>query len=116
MSFWDNVKKFAQPYSDEEYDDYEDELEEFLRDLRFHYREACDLRPAFLWTDDMLHQGRFRNLKGLLCFTDSTGPFPPTKPAYDSAIVFVNDNYSTPDVPAWAIRLVLQKDELDEHE
>ena len=25
MSFWDNVKKFAQPYSDEEYDDYEDE-------------------------------------------------------------------------------------------
>ena len=25
MSFWDNVKKFAQPYADEEYDDYEDE-------------------------------------------------------------------------------------------
>ena len=29
MSFWDNVKKFTQPYSDEEYDDYEDELEEY---------------------------------------------------------------------------------------
>ena len=29
MSFWDNVKKFTQPYSDEEYDDYEDELEGF---------------------------------------------------------------------------------------
>ena len=29
MSFWDNVKKFAQPYSDEEYDDYDEELEEF---------------------------------------------------------------------------------------
>ncbi len=29
MSFWDNVKKFAQPYSDEEYDEYEDDLEEF---------------------------------------------------------------------------------------
>ena len=29
MSFWDNVKKFAQPYSDDEYDDY-DEDEEFL--------------------------------------------------------------------------------------
>ena len=25
MSFWDNVKKFAQPYDDEEYDDYDDE-------------------------------------------------------------------------------------------
>ena len=29
MSFWDNVKKFAQPYSDEEYDDYDDEMDEF---------------------------------------------------------------------------------------
>ena len=31
MSIWDNVKKFAQPYSDDEYDDYddyEDELDE----------------------------------------------------------------------------------------
>lgn len=29
MSFWDNVKKFTQPYSDEEYDDYEEEMDEF---------------------------------------------------------------------------------------
>ena len=28
MSFWDNVKKFAQPYSDEDYDDY-DEMDEY---------------------------------------------------------------------------------------
>jgi len=25
MSFWDNVKKFTQPYSDDDYEDYEDE-------------------------------------------------------------------------------------------
>ena len=25
MSFWDNVKKFAQPYDDDDYDDYDDE-------------------------------------------------------------------------------------------
>lgn len=24
MSFWDNVKKFAQPYADDEYDDYDE--------------------------------------------------------------------------------------------
>ena len=30
MSFWDNVKKFAQPYADEDYDDYdEEEMDEF---------------------------------------------------------------------------------------
>ena len=28
MSFWDHVKKFAQPYSDEDYDDY-DEMDEY---------------------------------------------------------------------------------------
>lgn len=31
MSFWDNVKKFAQPYADDEYDDY-DEDDEYLDD------------------------------------------------------------------------------------
>ena len=25
MSFWDNVKKFAQPYADDDYDDYDDD-------------------------------------------------------------------------------------------
>ncbi len=29
MSFWDNVKKFAQPYSDEEYDDYDEEMDAY---------------------------------------------------------------------------------------
>ena len=39
MSFWDNVKKFAQPYSDEDYDDYEDE------DLDSFEDEAQDTAP-----------------------------------------------------------------------
>ncbi len=34
MSFWDNVKKFAQPYSDEDYDDYEEEMEEYEEDVQ----------------------------------------------------------------------------------
>jgi len=29
MSFWDNVKKLTQPYSDEEYDEYEEDLDGF---------------------------------------------------------------------------------------
>ena len=34
MSFWDNVKKFTQPYSDDEYDDYDDEeLDDFEDEL-----------------------------------------------------------------------------------
>ena len=43
MSFWDNVKKFAQPYSDDEYDDeYEEEgLEGFEEE-----EAAAEERPA----------------------------------------------------------------------
>ena len=29
MSFWDKMKNFTQPYSDEDYDDYEDGMDEF---------------------------------------------------------------------------------------
>lgn len=29
MSFWDNVKKLTQPYSDDDYDEFEDDAEEF---------------------------------------------------------------------------------------
>lgn len=29
MSFWDNVKKFAQPYAEDDYDDYDDEEEDY---------------------------------------------------------------------------------------
>ena len=29
MSFWDNVKKFTQPYADDEYEDYEDDAEQY---------------------------------------------------------------------------------------
>ena len=41
MSFWDNVKKFAQPYADDEYDDYDDE-EETVEG----FEEEAEERPA----------------------------------------------------------------------
>ena len=37
MSFWDNVKKFAQPYADDDYDDY-DEDDDYVDD----YDEPAD--------------------------------------------------------------------------
>ena len=40
MSFWDNMKKFAQPYADDDYDEY-DEDEEYLDDY-----DEPEERPA----------------------------------------------------------------------
>lgn len=41
MSLWDNVKKFAQPYADDDYDDY-DEEDDYLDD----YEEPAKPAPA----------------------------------------------------------------------
>ena len=51
MSFWDNVKKFAQPYSDDEYDDYDedeylDEYDEPAEPVRRAPRRAPAPAPA----------------------------------------------------------------------
>ena len=43
MSFWDNVKKFAQPYSDEEYDDYEED--DYMEDYEEPAQPARRRRP-----------------------------------------------------------------------
>ena len=47
MSFWDNVKKFAQPYSEDEYDEYDEELDGYA-DEKPEERPARPRRtPAF---------------------------------------------------------------------
>ena len=46
MSFWDNVKKFAQPYADDDYDDY-DEDDEYL-DEEEEYEAPAPVHPAAL--------------------------------------------------------------------
>ena len=42
------------------------------------------------------------------------GTFPAQKPDYDTAFVFVDDGWNNYDVPTWAIKLVLQKEEIEE--
>ena len=73
---------------------------------------GTDFRPVFRRVDEMIHNKEFINLKGLIYFTDGYGEFPAKKPDYDTAFVFIDDDYNNPDVPAWAIKLVLQKDEI----
>ena len=43
MSFWDNVKKIAQPYADDEYDDYDDE--EYVDDYEEEEEEPVRRSP-----------------------------------------------------------------------
>ena len=58
MSLWDNIKKFAQPYSDEDYDDYEDEVDEYEEPAQETAprgrRPSPSLPPALLNTAHLL--------------------------------------------------------------
>ena len=48
MSFWDNVKKFAQPYADDEYDEYdEEEVTAGVEEEQEEERPARRRAPAF---------------------------------------------------------------------
>jgi predicted metal-dependent peptidase len=62
--------------------------------------------------EELRHNQELLNLKGLIYFTDGCGEFPAKKPDYDTAFVFIDDDYNNPDVPPWAIKLILQKDEI----
>ena len=90
----------------------QEEFDEYIRTMQIHGLGGTDFRPVFAYVENLRQAKEFTNLKGLIYFTDGYGTFPEKKPDYDTAFVFVEEDYNNPDVPAWAIKLVLQKDEI----
>ena len=90
----------------------QEDFDEYLKTMQIRGLGGTDFRPVFEYVERLRSAGEFANLKGLIYFTDGYGAFPAKKPDYDTAFVFVDDDYNNPDVPAWAIKLVLQKDEI----
>ncbi|MBE6957975.1 MAG: metallopeptidase [Ruminococcaceae bacterium] len=89
-----------------------EDFEEYIRTMKIHGLGGTDFRPVFEYVESLRQNKEFTNLKGLIYFTDGYGAFPAKKPDYDTAFVFIDDAYNNPDVPPWAIKLVLQKDEI----
>ena len=89
-----------------------EEFERYLAYMTLKGSGGTDFRPVFRHVDQMISRHKFVNLKGLIYFTDGEGVFPERQPAYQTAFVFVKDDYQVPKVPAWAIKLVLQNYEL----
>lgn len=90
----------------------QEEFDTYLKTMTIKGLGGTDFRPVFARVDELQRGKEFQNLKGLIYFTDGYGDFPEKKPDYDAAFVFVEDEYNNPDVPPWAIKLVLQKDEI----
>lgn len=88
------------------------EFDRYISAMEIYGLGGTDFRPVFTLVDKLIEQREFTNLKGLVYFTDGYGDFPARKPNYETAFVFVDDEYNNPNVPPWAIKLVLQKDEI----
>ena len=77
---------------------------------------GTDFRPVFAYVEDLLAQGEFDDLRGLVYFTDGYGTFPNQAPDYDVAFVFVEEEGKERRVPPWAMKVVLNGDTLYEME
>lgn len=80
-----------------------DEFEAYLKSMKILGLGGTDFRPVFRYVDQLIEENRFRNLKGLIFFTDRYGTFPEQKPPYTTAFLFVEEDYEIPEVPPWAI-------------
>ena len=68
---------------------------------------ATDFRPVFEYVGDMIQRREFKDIKGLIYFTDGYGIYPENPPGYDCMFVFDRkDEYRSP-VPGWAIEVCL---------
>lgn len=90
----------------------QEEFDEYLQTMQIRGLGGTDFRPVFEYVEQLRRDKEFTNLKGLIYFTDGYGDFPAQQPDYHTAFVFVDDEYNNPNVPAWAIKLVLQRDEV----
>ena len=91
----------------------EKEMEAYLSDFTIRGFGGTDFRPAFSYVDKLLNMGAFQRLRGLLYFTDGYGTFPAKMPPYDTAFIFMKDDYRDVDVPPWAIKLILDTQALE---
>lgn len=90
------------------------QLEEYMEHFTIEGNGGTDFRPAFEYVDRLRAEGRFTRLRGLLYFTDGKGIYPVKMPPYDTAFVFVRNQYEDVSVPPWAIKLILEEEELRE--
>ena len=90
----------------------QEDFDEYLKTMQIRGLGGTDFRPVFEYVEQLRKNREFTNLKGFIYFTDGYGAFPAKKPDYDTAFVFIDDEYNNPDVPPWAIKLILQKDEI----
>lgn len=87
----------------------EEELKSYMEKLELKGEGGTDFRPAFAYVDEMIRQHAFEHLRGMIYFTDGRGIYPAKCPVYETAFVFMEEEYEDVDVPPWAIKIILEE-------
>lgn len=91
----------------------EAELIEYMESLELRGEGGTDFRPAFTYVEQLMEQHAFDHLKGLIYFTDGRGIYPAKMPPFETAFVFMKEDYEDVDVPPWAMKLILEEEDLE---
>ena len=89
----------------------EKELKEYMEHLELRGEGGTDFRPAFAYVNKLMETGQFQDLKGLIYFTDGKGVYPKKMPPYETAFIFMEEEYEDVDVPPWAMKLIVTGEE-----
>ena len=85
----------------------EKDMERLLEKFTVLGGGSTDFRPVFSYVNELIEQGSIGKLGGLLYFTDGKGIYPSKMPPYETAFVFLKEDYEDVDVPPWAMKLIL---------
>lgn len=93
----------------------EEELKAYMEELTLKGEGGTDFRPAFAYVEQLAKEHVFSNLRGLLYFTDGQGIYPAKMPPFETAFVFLKEDYEDVQVPAWAVKLILEENDIHEY-
>ena len=91
-----------------------EEFEDYMAHMTVKGMGGTDFRPVFDLVDSLVASHEFTSLKGLIYFTDGDGIYPGRKPDYDCAFVFLEDEFTDVRVPPWAMKVILEQEDLTE--
>lgn len=92
----------------------QEELRSYMEHFQIMGNGGTDFRPAFAYVEDLILRKEFLHLKGMIYFTDGYGEFPKRKPPFETAFVFMEEDYTDVQVPPWAMKLIIEKEELEQ--
>lgn len=92
----------------------QDEFDDYLSKMVLRGFGGTDFRPVFEHVNSLIKQHEFTNFKGLIYFTDGYGTFPAMMPEYEAAFVFIDQRREPPEVPVWAMKVLLSPDDINE--